>query len=98
MIGPAFVRAGLVVLITAVSGYKWIIVIRALVSWVNPDPRNPIVRTLVVLTEPLLRPLRRLLPPARMGGLDLSPLLAFFPLYFLEIFMKEVYYSAGRPI
>ena len=98
MIGQAFVRAGLAVLLYAVSGYKWVILVRALISWVSPDPRNPLVRTLVVLTEPALRPFRRLVPPARTGGLDLSPLFAFLPLQFLEIFLKEVYYSAGRPI
>ncbi len=98
MIGQAFVRAGLTVLIVAVSGYKWIILVRALLSWVNPDPRNPIVRLLAALTEPVLRPFRRILPPGRLGGIDVSPIFAFFLLYFLEVFLKEVYYSAGRPI
>lgn len=98
MIGQAFVRAGLTVLVTVVSVYKWVIIVRALISWVSPDPRNPIVRALVVVTEPVLRPLRRLIPPARTGGIDFSPLLAFLPLQFLEIFLKEVYYSVGRPI
>lgn len=100
MIGAAFVRAALTVLLTALSGYKWVIVVRALVSWVSPDPRNPVVRALVVLTEPVLRPFRRLLPPHRTGGLDLSPVFAFLLLLFLELFVKEVYhsYSSGRPL
>ena len=98
MIGPAFVRAGLAVFIYAITGYKWVVVIRALVSWVSPDPANPIVRALVVVTEPVLRPFRRLIPPARTGNIDFSPVFAFLPLQFLEIFFKEVYYSVGRPI
>ena len=53
---------------------QWIVIIAALVSWVNPDPRNPIVRFLYGVTEPLFRPFRRLVPPSRTGGIDLSPL------------------------
>ena len=49
----------------------WIIVIRALLSWVNPDPWNPIVRFLYQVTEPVLRPIRQRLPAA---GIDFSPL------------------------
>jgi YggT family protein len=100
MIGAAFLRAAMAVLLTALAGYKWIIFVRALVSWVSPDPRNPIVRALGVLTEPALRPFRRLVPPARTGGLDLSPVFAFLFLLFLELFVQEVYHSyfLGRPI
>ena len=66
------------------NSYKWIIIIRALISWVNPDPYNPIVQFLTRVTEPVLRPIRKLMPPWKMGGLDLSPLVAIFALIFLE--------------
>ncbi len=56
--------------------YSAIIIVRALISWVSPDPRNPIVRLLSQVTEPVLAPLRRLVPPRVFGGLDLSPILA----------------------
>lgn len=62
--------------------YMWAIIIRALLSWVSPDPYNPIVRFLERLTEPVLRPLRRLLPPHRIG-IDLSPLVAVLAIQFL---------------
>ena len=65
--------------------YLWIIIGRALISWVNPDPRNPIVRFLHNATEPILYPVRRLLP--YMGGLDLSPLVVIAGIYFLQIFL-----------
>ncbi len=58
------------------SLYSAIIIVRALISWVSPDPRNPIVRLLSQVTEPVLAPLRRLVPPRVFGGLDLSPILA----------------------
>jgi YggT family protein len=72
------------VLDIVLSSYKWIIIIRALISWVNPDPYNPIVQFLTRITEPVLRPIRRLMPPWKMGGLDLSPLVAILIVIFLE--------------
>ena len=62
--------------LTLLSLYTWVIVIRALISWVSPDPRNPIVQILAKLTEPVLRPLRRLVPPHKTGNIDVSPILA----------------------
>lgn len=69
----------------ALSAYMWIIIIRALISWVNPDPYNPIVRFLYAITEPVLYRVRRLLP--NMGGLDLSPMIVIFVIYFLQFFL-----------
>ncbi len=63
--------------------YKWIIIIRALISWVNPDPYNPIVQALTRLTEPVLRPIRKLAPPYKVG-IDLSPLIAILIILFLD--------------
>jgi YggT family protein len=67
--------------------YTWIVIARALVSWVSPDPYNPIVRFLIQLTEPLLWPLRRLIPPRWLGGLDLSPVLLILILQFVKNFV-----------
>ena len=62
-------------LLSLLDIYSWVVIIRALISWVGPDPYNPIVQILSRLTEPVLRPLRKLVPPERMGGLDLTPLI-----------------------
>jgi len=62
--------------------YKWVIIIRALITWVNPDPYNQIVQFLNKATEPVLRPLRKLLPPWKLG-LDFSPLIAVLVIHFL---------------
>lgn len=70
-------------LVSALRIYFWVIVVRALLSWVSPDPYNPIVRALAAVTEPVLRPLRRLVPPRKLGGLDLSPLIALLLIQFL---------------
>ena len=54
--------------------YGYIIIVRAIISWVNPNPYNPLVRLIHGLTDPVLEPIRRLLPD--MGGLDISPFVA----------------------
>lgn len=65
--------------------YMWIIIIRALISWVNPDPYNPIVRFLYQATEPVLYPIRRRLP--FIGGIDLSPIIVLLVIMFLQVFL-----------
>jgi YggT family protein len=64
--------------------YSWIIIAAALMTWVSPDPRNPVVLFLRRVTEPVLEPVRRLLPPWKTGGLDLSPLLVLIAIQFVE--------------
>ena len=66
------------------SLYSWVIIAAALISWVSPDPRNPIVLFLRQVTEPVLAPVRRLLPPWKTGGLDLSPLIVLLAIQFVE--------------
>jgi YggT family protein len=67
--------------------YMWIIIIRALLSWVNPDPWNPIVRFLYQVTEPVLRPIRQRLPAT---GVDFSPVIVILAIYFLQRFLVRV--------
>ncbi len=66
----------------------WLIVIRALLSWVNPDPYNPIVQFIERATEPFLQPFRQWIPTYKIG-IDLSPILALLFLYFLKIFVVQ---------
>lgn len=65
--------------------YMWIIIGRAIISWVNPDPYNPIVRFLYQATEPVLYRIRRLLPD--LGGLDLSPMVVIIAIIFIKKFL-----------
>jgi YggT family protein len=74
------------------SAYMWIIIIRALISWVNPDPWNPIVQFLLRVTEPVLRPVRRRLP---MTGLDFSPVVVILAIMFLQWFLVPVLMKAA---
>lgn len=71
--------------------YMYIIIARAIISWVNPDPYNPIVNFLYRSTEPLLSRVRRILPD--LGGLDLSPIIVLVAIYFLQSFIVRTIYD-----
>ena len=68
------------------QAYFWIIIARAVLSWVNPDPFNPIVRFLYRVTEPVLRPIRHRLPTLSIG-IDLSPMVVILAILFLDSFL-----------
>lgn len=67
--------------------YMWVVIARAVLSWVSPDPYNPIVRFIYNVTEPVLRPLRRRIPA--FGGIDFSPILVILVIYFLQSFVVQ---------
>ena len=67
------------------SAYIWVVIARAVISWVNPDPYNPIVRFLRQVTDPLLLHIRRYVPI--MGGMDLSPMILILIIIFLQSFL-----------
>ena len=71
---------------------NWLIIIRALLSWVNPDPYNPIVQFLYKTTEPMLAPFRKLLP-VYTTGLDLSPIFALLCIWFLKLFLIKTLFG-----
>jgi len=68
--------------------YMWIIIARAVISWVNPDPYNPIVRFLYQATEPVLYRIRRTLPMP-VTGMDFSPIVVFIIIIFLDNFLVK---------
>lgn len=70
----------------ALSIYMWIIIIRALLSWVNPDPYNPIVQFLYSITEPVMHRVRQLIPMSGMG-IDFSPIIVILVIIFLQEFL-----------
>ncbi|RXJ87600.1 YggT family protein [Arcobacter sp. CECT 8985] len=70
--------------------YKWVIIISAILSWVRPDPYNPIVQMLYRLTEPAYALVRRFIPTV-FGGMDLAPVILIFILIFLETFLNKLF-------
>jgi YggT family protein len=67
------------------SAYIWVVIARAVITWVNADPYNPIVRFLRQVTDPLLMRIRRFVPI--MGGMDLSPMVLILAIIFLQSFL-----------
>jgi YggT family protein len=74
--------------------YKWIVIISALLSWVNPDPYNPVVRFLYSVTEPVFRPIRRLIG-YRLGPIDISPLIVILVIIFIQSFLVRTILKVG---
>jgi YggT family protein len=72
----------------ALGIYMWIIIIRALLSWVNPDPNNPIVQFLYSITEPVMNKVRQLLPMSGIG-IDFSPIIVILGIIFLQEFVVK---------
>jgi YggT family protein len=81
-----FIMAVARIIDIALTIYMWIIIIRALISWVSPNPYNPIVRLLYRVTEPVLRQARRILPIGGMG-IDFSPVIVILAMYLLKLFL-----------
>ncbi|MEA2115390.1 MAG: YggT family protein [Thermodesulfobacteriota bacterium] len=80
----------------ALSAYIWIVIGRAVISWVNADPYNPIVRFLIQVTDPILLRIRRYIPS--MGGFDLSPMILILAIVFLQSFLVPTLTQIGMSL
>ncbi len=89
-----FMNGVAVILSWLLSIYIWVIIIRALLSWVSPDPYNPIVQILYRLTEPVLAPIRYRMP--NPGGVDLSPIVVILVIFFLQNFLVQSMFDMAR--
>jgi YggT family protein len=67
------------------TAYMWIVIVSALISWVNPDPYNPIIKFLRAVTEPVYRPIRRIIG-YRLGPIDISPMVVILAIIFIKYF------------
>lgn len=76
--------------------YTWVVIIGALLTWVRPDPYNPIVQIIFRLTEPAYRGLRRLMPTV-FNGLDLAPLILIVLLNVIDVVLVNVINAAVMP-
>ena len=70
--------------------YTYLIIGRAIISWVNPDPYNPIVRFLYTATEPVMSVARRIIPPIG-GSLDISPIIVLVLIFLLRGFLNSIF-------
>ena len=92
-----FLSACAIVIDWALRIYMWIVLARVILSWVSPDPYNPIVRFINNITEPVLYQIRRRLPVV-FGGLDLSPIIVFLAIIFLRSFVVQTLFDFSRSI
>jgi len=92
-----FLNAVAIIIDFVLMAYMWIIIGRAIISWVNPDPYNPIVRFLYEVTEPVLARIRRVLPVFG-GGIDFSPIIVILVIYFLRIFIVPTLQHIARSL
>ena len=76
------------VLDIALTIFMWIVIARAILSWVSPDPYNPIVRFIHNITEPVLYQVRRRIPVS-FGGIDFSPIIVLLAVIFLQQFVVQ---------
>jgi YggT family protein len=77
--------------------YIWVVIIAALVSWVRPDPYNPIVQILYRLTEPVYAWLRRYIP-TNFSGLDIAPLILILGLQFIQMFFVKLLFQLAASV
>ena len=92
-----FLEAVAVVSGSLLTLYMYIIIARAVLSWVNPDPFNPIVRFINNITEPVLYRIRQKLP-LDFGGIDISPIVVIFAIVFLDNFVVASLHSLARTL
>jgi YggT family protein len=85
------------VLDIVLSIFMWIVIARAVLSWVNPDPYNPIVRFIHKVTEPVLYQIRRRIPVS-FGGIDFSPIIVFLAIIFLQRFVVQSLYGMAQTL
>lgn len=94
-IAANFISAFATILDMVLQFYMWVIIARAILSWVSPDPYNPIVQFLYKITEPVLYPIRM-----RMGGMgiDLSPMIVILLIIFLKQFLVSSLFGLARQL
>ena len=92
-----FLEAIAVVLDYGLTLYMWIVVAGAVLSWVSPDPYNPIVRFINTATEPVFYQIRKRLPIS-FGGLDISPIVVILCIIFLQTFVVQSLHGLARGI
>ncbi|QAR34480.1 YggT family protein [Geovibrio thiophilus] len=76
------------VLLDLLGIFTWLIIIRALMSWVSPDPRNPVVQFVIAMTEPVMEPFRKIIPP--LGFMDISPIILLIVIYFARMMLVSL--------
>ena len=97
MVLSTFIQAVAQIMSMAINIYIWIVIIAALISWVRPDPYNPIVQILYKLTEPVYAKIRRFIPTI-ISGIDITPIIVILALQFINLFFIKLLYSFANTL
>ncbi|MFW0884876.1 YggT family protein [Candidatus Acidulodesulfobacterium sp. H_13] len=94
----SFVRYFFDILSTILTVYMWIIIIKALLSWVNPDPYNQIVRLINDITEPVLNKIRLILPLGTSFAFDFSPVIVILIILIIQFMLNYIEFDYILPL
>lgn len=97
MILSTLIQAIAQILHMVIGIYIWVVIIAALITWVNPDPSNPIVQILRRLTDPVYSFIRRYIPTT-ISGIDLSPIIVIIGLQFIDLFLVKVLFNLASSL
>ncbi len=97
MVLATLIEAVAQILSMVINIYVWVVIIAALISWVRPDPYNPIVQILYRLTEPVYGYIRRYIP-TNIGGVDLTPIVVILALKFIDLFFVKLLYGMAASL
>lgn len=97
MVLATFIQAIAQILSMVINIYIWVIIISALISWVRPDPYNPIVQILYRLTEPVYAFVRRFIPTV-FGGIDIAPIIILVALQFINLFFVKLLFGLASSV
>ncbi|WP_034764865.1 YggT family protein [Chrysiogenes arsenatis] len=88
-VAGSFIGALFGTLMFLLNLYTWVLIARMFMSWISPDPSNPIVQFIYRITEPVLAPFRRIIPP--ISGIDFSPIVVFIAIQFLQRLLANLF-------
>lgn len=97
MVLSTLIEALAQILSMVINIYIWVVIIAALITWVRPDPYNPIVQILYKLTEPVYAKIRRIIPTL-LGGIDIAPILVILALKFIDLFVVRLLFGLANSL
>ncbi len=97
MVLSTLIEALAQILSMVINIYIWVVIIAALITWVRPDPYNPIVQILYKLTEPVYVKIRKVIPTL-LGGIDIAPILVILALKFIDLFVVRLLFGLANSL
>lgn len=97
MVLSTLIEALAQILSMVINIYIWVVIIAALITWVRPDPYNPIVQILYKLTEPVYAKIRKIIPTL-LGGIDIAPILVILALKFIDLFVVRLLFGLANSL